>query len=310
MLTNQKGKNIMQNSDVAHSFFYHSGSFYRRSMTVSYENNKYFSYSTCIGKITTTKDGQGIFLISRNKFSTTTAKHIGELRAASPYYNYLELPQETGHSDFYPESVLRRLYSDLEYYSNQKMTLKANREGFTEAFYTLKELCNIDGFDVDMSKLEEYQPLYNTITNPEELAKYKAKQAALEKKKAEELKEQLKNLLSKYDFATLAKMAYTSGYFEEKAALKKYLNPKNELSFIWYDGELVRTSQGIKVNRKEVEALLKLWNKGKLKKGMTISYYTIIEIKPDFVKVGCHKIPSENIKALFNQMNQQKEQAA
>ena len=44
---------------------------------------------------------------------------------------------------------------------------------------------------------------------------------------------------------------------------------------------------------------------------MTISYYTIIEIKPDFVKVGCHKIPTENIKALFNQMNnQQQEQAA
>ena len=310
MLTNQKGKYIMQNSDVAHLFFYNCGNFYRRSMTVSYENNKYFSYSTCIGKITTTKEGQSILLISRNKFSTTTAKHIGELRAASPYYNYLELPQETGHSDFYPESVLRSLYSDLEYYSNQKMTLKANREGFTEAFYTLKELCNIDGFDVDMLKLEEYQPLYDTITNPEELAKYKAKQAALEKKKAKELKKQLESFISKYDIAALARMAYTSGYFEEKAALKKYLNPKNELSFIWFDGELVRTSQNITVNRKEVEALVKLWNKGKLKKGMTISHYTIIEINSEFVKVGCHKITTENIKALFNQMNNQHQEAA
>ena len=67
---------------------------------------------------------------------------------------------------------------------------------------------------------------------------------------------------------------------------------------------------GVKVNRKEVETLLKLWNKGKLKKGMTISHYTIIEIKADFVKVGCHKIPTENIKALFNQMNNQQQEAA
>ena len=34
------------------------------------------------------------------------------------------------------------------------------------------------------------------------------------------------------------------------------------------------------------------------------------EIKADFVKVGCHKIPTENIKALFNQMNNQQQEAA
>lgn len=301
----------MQNSDVAHSFFYHCGNFYRRSMTVSYENNKYFSYSTCIGKITTTKQGQSILLISRNNFSKTTAKHIGELKAASPYYNTLELPQESGHSDFYPECVLRTLYNDLAYYSNQKMTQKANREGFSRAFYTLTELLNIDDFDVDVSKIEQYQSLYDTINSPELLAKYKAQQIAIEKKKAEELKEQLKDLLSKYDFAALAQMAYTRGYFEEKVALKKYLDPQNDLSFIWFEGETVRTSQGVTVNRQEAEALLKLWSKGKLKKGMTISYYRIIEINSAFVKVGCHKIPTENIKALLNQMNNQPtEQAA
>ena len=88
-----------------------------------------------------------------------------------------------------------------------------------------------------------------------------------------------------------------------RAKLRQYLNPKDDLSFIWFDNDLVRTSQHITVNRKEVEVLLKLWKRGQLKHGMTISYYTVLEVMENYVKVGCHKIPVSNLDALLNQMN-------
>lgn len=245
----------MQNRDVAHGFFYWSGNFYRRSMTVSFENNKYFSYSTCIAKIIGTKTGQNVLLLSRNKFSTTTAKHIGELRHANPRYNIIEIPQTQGDSDFYPNDVLNKCYNDLRYYANEKLSLKHNREEFSYYYETIKELAEVDGFNVDTNILNDYKELYETINSPDELAKYKAKVQQQQKKLKEILKQRLEALLIKYDFATLAKMAYTGTNFEEKRNLQKYLNPNGNLSFIWFDGDFVRTSQKITVNRQEVERL-------------------------------------------------------
>lgn len=299
----------MQNKDVAHGFFYWSGNFYRRSMTVSYENDKYFSYSTCIAKKTSTKRGDYILLLSRNKFSSTTAKHIGELRHACPYYTILEVPQRQGNSDFYADDILNDCYSDLRYFANEKLSLKPNREQFSYYYETIRDLADVDGFNVDENILNEYRDLYETINTPAELAKYKAKIQEQQKKLKELLKQKLETILKTHDFATLAQMAYTGSEFSEKATLKKYLNPQGNLSFIWFDGESVKTSQHITVNRQEVETLLKLWEKGKLKTGMTVSCYTILEIKPEFVKVGCHIIPTENLQALLQQMKEQPQAA-
>ena len=89
---------------------------------------------------------------------------------------------------------------------------------------------------------------------------------------------------------------------ELKSKLEKYFNPKNELSFVWFDDDYCYTSYLIRVDRKEAETFLKLWGKGKLKRGMKISRYIVLDIQKDFIRISCHKIPTKNLQALLNEI--------
>lgn len=308
----------MQNSDVAHRFFYdRQGSFNRWSMNVSYNNDKYWSYGTVIGKITQDINGNNVFIISDNTFSNTTSKHIGELRAACPYYNIYRLPQHMGNNDFYINETLETLKKNLEYYSKAKLSQKPNREGLTHYYNMLENTLQLQDFKEQHKTikkiLKSYESLYNDVNNPEKLKQLKELQAKREKQQKQKLQRELNKVFKNYDYLTILKNTYDyyNSIFESelREKLKKYLNPHNDLSFVWFDNELVRTSQSIRVDKKEAIALLKLWEHGKLKHGMTISCYTVLEVMDKYVKIGCHKIPVENLQALSKELETQKEAA-
>lgn len=299
----------MANTEAAHAFFYSDGGFYNRRTPEAFCDGKFFSYSTCIAKKAKTKDGNNILLLSKNKFSSTTSKHIAALKYAC-YWQIIELPQNYDRIDFVNDEVLKSLYDGLKYAAEQKLTLKQNREEFNYNYETLQSLTNIVGFTVDRKLLRKYKSTYERINNPEELAKLKAREKAAEKRQHQKLQKQLKKWVNTYNIMQLAQLAYDGKNFEEKAALKKYINPQNDLSFVWFDGDVVRTSQGITMNRAEVEKLLQLWQIGKIKTGMKVGIYTIIEIAADFVRIGCHKIPMQNINVLVEITNNQQQEAA
>ena len=299
----------MANTEAAHAFFYSEGGFYNRRTPEAFCNDLFFSYSTCIAKKTRTKDGRRILLLSKNKFSSTTSKHIAALKYAC-YWDIIEIPQQIDRNNFDCDEVLNTLYSDLKYSADTNLALKRNREEFNYNYETLQSLKNVEGFKVDSKILRKYKSTYERINNPEELAKLKAKQRAAEKKKHEQLKIKLNRLIKNNNMSELAKLAYSYESFEEKADLKKYLNPNNNLSFIWFDGDFVKTSQGVRVERQEVETLIKLWQLGKVKHGMMVGQYTILEITTEFVKIGCHKIPMQNIQELAEIINKQQQIAA
>jgi hypothetical protein len=300
----------MQNREVAHKFFYDvNGSFDRRSMTVSYEYNKYYSYGTVIGKLTEDINGRTVCIISNNNFSMTTAKHLSELRQACPFPIYY-LPQRMYNKDFYVEEIIEQLKQNLDYYSKAKLTQKPNREGFNECYAMLTSTLELAMFEEHFKQiksiLKEFESIHNAINNPEELKKINELIKQKELKKQQKLKRELKKYTDKYDVAELACVAYSYNSDidkEVKTKLKQLLNPKNELSFVWFEGEKVKTSQSITVDKKEATTLLKLWQNGKLKHGMTISYYTVLEVKNDYIKIGCHKIPTTNLQALLSQLN-------
>lgn len=315
----------MQNRDVAHQFFYDiNGSFERRSMTVSYEHNKYYSYGTVIGKITQTTEGQTVCLISDNNFSMTTAKHINELRHACPF-DVVHLPQAMYAHDFNAYDVVERLKSNIEYYSNAKLTQKANREGFINSYKMLISTLKLADFEAQFEKaqkiLDEYKELYDTLNNPSEIKALKEKVRKIEAEKQAKLKKELETIFNKYTYLDILKFTYTDFYFNDfsveayneqkelKQKIKKYLNPHNDFSFIWFEGDFVRTSQHISVDKKEAITLLKLWKNGKLKHGMTISYYTVLEVLTNYVKIGCHRIPVDNLNALYEAIDIKKEVA-
>lgn len=301
----------MQNRDVAHQFFYDlNGSFDRRSMTVSYYKGKYYSYSTVIGQIAETITGKTVLLISDNNFSMTTAKHLNELRAACPY-ELVYLPQNQGSGCFYPADVVDKCIRNIKYYSESKLSQKPNREALTSYYNMLQNTLELVGFESQFEKatqtLNQFKDIYQSINDPEKLKTIKELQKKKDKEKQEKLKAELKDIIENQTIDDIAAFAYSSLSTldsEIRSKLKEYLNPKKELSFIWFDSEYVKTSQHITVNRKEVETLLKLWKYNKLKHGMTISYYTVLEVKTDYVKVGCHKIPTENLEALYKKIQE------
>lgn len=290
----------MTNREAAHAFFYSEGGFYNRRTPEAFCDDRFFSYSTCIAKKAKTKDGRRILLLSKDKFSSTTSKHITALKDAC-YWNIIEIPQRIDRTDFIVDEVLETLYNDLKYAAAESLSLKRNREEFNYNYETLRSLVDVEGFHINKTILRQFKTTYERINNPEQLAKLKAKERAAEKRKQQRLQAQLKRYICTYDIAELAKMAYSREKLEQKEAIKKYINPRSEYSFAWFDGELVKTSQGITVNRQEVEKLLQLWQRGKIQTGMKVSIYEILEINNSYIKIGCHKIPLENIQALINQ---------
>ncbi len=155
-------------------------------------------------------------------------------------------------------------------------------------------------------ELDRYESLYNDLNDETKLAELKKRQAKIDRENAQKLKEELKELLKDFGYLELLHWAYGYGSNcnpDLRKKLRKYFNPKDELSFVWVDQNVPDrsrciTSQGVRMDTNEVNIALRLWLAGKLKRGMKIGYYTVLDIQPSFVKVGCHKIPVENLKEL------------
>ena len=312
--------------DVAHAFFYQTDdSNYTFGGTCSFDENIFFSYRTCIGEITEDINGQRVLLISDNHFSNTTNKHLSALASASPFYKNYYFPQYRGNRVFFTNEILEIIKINLQP-SNFKR--KENREAFTHNFKMLKNMLLIKKFQ-DYKKeiiqlLKDNVKTYQLITNDTKFKEYKKQEALKQQEKQKKLKEELKDFIQNYSYLDLVKWFNTSYFFNDysieaynqekklKPKAEKLFNPKKDLSFIWVEGEKIKTSQYITVDSKEVTALLKLYLKAKLKRGMKISYYTILEIKSTYIKIGCHKIPIENINALiaYLGLRQEEEQAA
>jgi hypothetical protein len=308
---------ITGNRDIAHAFFYQTGQYYRKSrFTCSYEDDTFFSYATAIGRKYKTDNGDDILLYSKDSMSHSTGGHLSYLRSACPFGMNISVPLQFGCSCIRLSDIVDDLIGTMEFYSNQKLTQKANREGFSYAYRTLKVLVNNFSKHRELtsqrtlenikSELARFKDLYEDLNDETKLAELKKIQAKADRERAQKLKEELKDLLKDFGYLELLHWAYGYGSScnpDLRKKLRKYFNPKNELSFVWIDhnvpdGSQCVTSQGIKMDTDEVNIALRLWLAGKLKRGMKIEYYTVVDIQPSFVKVGCHKIPVENLKEL------------
>lgn len=154
----------MTNRDVANKFFEdRNGRFERGSMSVSYSDNIYYSYSTAIGKIVKDIHDNDVVLISDNNFSVTTSKHIMNLRGAC-YRNGLKtytVPQFYEMNDFIRAHIYTELRDNLKLFKNSNLKRKCNREAFMHNYIMLTNL-------LDLADFKEYETGIKEL-----LAKYK-----------------------------------------------------------------------------------------------------------------------------------------
>lgn len=301
----------ISNRDLAHDFFYSIDGYKNPSRSsVSYKYRRFYSYSTAICRIFTRNDGAKVALFSEDTFTVTTAKHLSYLTQACPFDRYHVFFDYEG--DASEKELINTNSRYLEQYSVAKLTQKANRETFATAFHALENFLNFAEFKPfykDIKKvLKKYQNIKDALDNKESLKALNKKRIESEKRKKEQAEKKKQAFLRKFkklSYTDKVKLAYCSNELEwdQKNELRNALNPNRDLSFIWPDGDKIRTSQDITVNLKDASLLLKAWKAGKLKHGQTIDRYTVLNVSPDFVKVGCHKIPTKNLSELCRELN-------
>lgn len=315
----------MKNIDVAHMFFYEDLRFFNRSgMTVSYTYNKFYSYSTCIGELAETVQGTRVLLVSANIFSHTTAKHLHYLQSACPL-PIVTLPQRYENTEFDADYVVKQIKQNLEFYAQKPLTQKANRQGFIGAYQqlqALKSLQKFKGYGKEIHNLSfAYSSLFTSLSK--ELQTFIQQERQKERNKRQKLKNELKLILQKHPLIDIIKMAYAwnsktiyklvisdsklyskSTYEALRDKIKKYLNPKNKFAYIWATDNTIYTSKCIELPVDEVKPLLKLWKHNKLKHGMRIRNYVVLAVTSTYVQVGCHKIPTSNLEALYKELEE------
>jgi hypothetical protein len=285
-----------------------------------------YSYATPIAIIEHDVNNNLILLLSSNCMSNTTAKHINYIRRACPF-DVVYYPFTYGNNikDF--AGIKKDLIDNLDYY--KKLENVNDCKNFISWFEVLTNLN--DYFDLE-DEAGAYKPefikaseLLPEVKKKESLAKRQATikenleiKNKFENMTAEEFenisylskKEQkfiknnpdiiLNKLENKYNYLDLIKAIYTRSFSYNLAKLIKASLNDDNYSFIWVDDNNIKTSRGITQKIEDIKPFFKLWKAGRLKHGIKIDCYTVLEVTKDFVKIGCHKIPVKNLDAVYN----------
>lgn len=293
------------NQEMAHKFFYSDFNEYNypHYKNCGYDHDIFISYNTAIARVVEDKHGEKICLLSAVTYSNSTRKHLNYLRWACPFH-ILYVPTDYGCRDISISNTVYLLFRNLDFYKNSKLTQKANRNNFTENYIQLENL--LEHFDIELSNeqkdfLPEYKELFDTLQNSDAVKLLKAREMEKAREQARKQKETLALLLKENTLGGLAQSAYSPSSpltYEEKEKIRQAINPNQDLSFVWLEGDQYKTSQRINIDKREGDLLLKLYKHGKLTHGYRISIYTVLSVCDDFVKIGCHKIPARNLQEL------------
>lgn len=288
---------IATNRDAAHAFFYSESDrvTFAKSLNMTFDGPLFYSYSTVVAARTVDKTGAPVCLISRNSMSRTTGQHLSYLRSACPC-DYIRVPFHYGDDFYRPgfnmfDCLAYRFKKMLQTAADARLTRAENRRALIDCYKDAKAFSE-RVFTLDF--LSDFSDTYAAAVEIENSGK--EKRAALIKEIAEKAKAARAALIEKHGYIGAVMRAYTGG--DDKA--RRLLNPNGELSFVWRDKDGdYRTSERICMDKRTGDAALKLWAAGRLHHGMKIDLYTVLSVTRDFVKIGCHKIPVENLRALL-----------
>jgi hypothetical protein len=331
----------MDNYDVAHKFFYDmDGYFKKHYINVWYDNYKFYSYGTIIGKVIEDKDGNFLLLVSENNFSNTTCKHISNLLGACPFNNRLFVPIAMYDRDININELEKIICKKLDVYKNSKLSLKENREKYIH-YYNMLQSVNDKVIKVKKSVFNKYSKLYEDLKDIEKVKSIKKAENIKNRKENEKINKEfeklikeknldelkayitirncelklykllknyitektVENLIKDKNLLDIINLAFNSNLnWQEKNDIKNYLYKNYKYDYVWIDGENFKTSKNISVKIEDCKPLIRLYQSGKAKHGLKLNQYTILEITKEFVKIGCHKIPVENINCLIENL--------
>lgn len=310
---------------IFHRFFYavesESG---RAKSNTSFDGWEFKSYRTTIGVKTPGKDGRPVLLIADSSFSRTTGEHISALRYACPYpsSHIIRVPFEWGDGWYKRENcisdLLQRFIDRLSDWKIDKLKYAESRRNFLRVYGDFSSFLELVApkrpAKALLQKIEELAAIANETEDRKKrnelISGLMAKREAAAKRKAAAEKRKHAELLKQFGdvpYLDLIRITYW-GYFrpevpyETRVILCNIFNPDNSLSYVVprLSGDGVITTQGIYMEGDTVRALLKAWKAGRVKVGQHIGPYTLQEMTAAYVRIGCHKIPMQNIRELYS----------
>ena len=269
-------RKVFTNTEIVHVFAQQSQS-EGRSGSMFFQNTKIYSYGYhyLLGEFI---DPDAI-VINDKGYSNSTSKHISLLYGATSHLR--QFFKTTSDIDIVHSSITDSL---------TKMSTARTRKGdYMSSIYN------------NYTKLNEYLEYTNTKDKLGygDAIKYKeiceivsrldadkdgilAEIADIEKKRREREKaKQLEHLA------------------EWRNHERSWVNglPKSYLR-LSQDGESIETSKGVRIERDKASVLYKLIKAGKDINGFKLDYYTVIGVKDNTLKIGCHDIPMTEVNTI------------
>lgn len=97
--------------------------------------------------------------------SPTTGRHIGNLISACQF-DYCRVPMRYGKHSFSLDECIEDIITILSNYTAEKLTKKANRDGFAESY---EQLLYINKYikEIDSNIIQQFQPMFDLINHSE-----------------------------------------------------------------------------------------------------------------------------------------------
>jgi hypothetical protein len=270
-------KKVFTNTEIVHVFAQQSQS-EGRSSSMFFHGTKIYSYGYhyLLGEFI----DPDTIVINNVGYSVTTGKHISLLSSATSHKKRfakgnididivhlrvtesLKLMSTARTRKGYYFDVINSSLANLNDYL--EYTNKGDKLGYGDAI-KYKEICDIvSRLDADKDGIM-------------------AEIADIEKKKRDKEKAKNQKFLSEW------RNYEHNGYFYGLS--KSYLR-------LSQDGESVETTKGVRIERDKARVLYKLIKAGKDINGYKLDYYTVIGVKDNTLKIGCHDIPMTEVNTI------------
>lgn len=280
-----------KNEEICHKFIYakEGESYDYASYNVSFHGKKIYSYRSVLAYI----DREARTLVVEDSianYSNTSRKHFNCLMSATPsYYNVfrtntdnplgfyitkidelLILQSRARKRDYTREirSYINEAFSYTTYFKQDKRS--ANYKAILN-FYN-----NIDDLAAQTQAAFDYQA--------EEAKRQKAEKAKRDKKNQESRNLYLANFLSNDESGVIKPTKYDPNY--NSVYLKKV-------------GDLLYTTNSIRVDFNSALALWKRYISGKDIIGLKLEHYTVVKSSQDSVTIGCTTISRKELERIF-----------
>ena len=271
-------KTVFSNRELTHVYAQQS-QHYGRSANMFFEGTELYSYGRHY-LLAEFIDNETV-LINNTGYSNTTSKHISLAISATSHKRQF----------FITETDLNEVHNTITSYLQKLPRARENKEYYLKQilklFRSLNNYLEYTETKAKVSKLPKYKEIETIVQRLETEKETILKEVAeLNKRKAqrekEKQKEQIK-LWRNHEIRYINKSA--------KSLLRLSLDKKQ-----------IETSGGVNIETKKAKVLYKLIEAGKDIKGFKLDYYTVLGIKDNILKIGCHNIPLKEVETIGKQI--------